>query len=98
MGSANYTQNAFLRRSNDEILSPCDPRTAMLYFESIANHVIDCCNSDVRNLFATTETRRMIEEARRVQRSSRIVDNNGVGTTITSLSLREMARYTLDQV
>lgn len=70
----------------------------MLYFESIANHVIDCCNSDVRNLFATTETRRMIEEARRVQRSSRIVDNNGVGTTITSLSLREMARYNLDQV
>ncbi|EPN3656158.1 restriction endonuclease PLD domain-containing protein [Enterococcus hirae] len=83
IGSANYTQNAFLRRSNDEILSPCDPRTAMLYYESISNHVIDCCNPDVQNLFAITETRRMIEDARRVQRSSRIVDNNGIGTTIT---------------
>ena len=84
IGSASYTQNVFLRRSNGEILSPCDPRTAMLYCESISNCVIDCCNPDVQNLFTITETRHMIEEARRVQRLSRLVDNNnGVGATIT---------------
>lgn len=89
IGSANYTQNAFLRRSNDEILSPCDPRTAMLYYESISNYVIDCCNPDVQNLFAIIETRRMIEEARRPQRSSEVANNNRFGTTFTLSLLAE---------
>lgn len=45
-GSANYTQSAFCLNSIREVMTNCDPETALEYFNSLQDETIICNHSD----------------------------------------------------
>jgi len=49
IGSANYSQGAFVNSNTREILEACDPSEASEYFNSIGPDTIYCNNPDVEN-------------------------------------------------
>lgn len=50
LGSANYTQTAFNERRQKEILTECNNRDALAYFESMVNDSIYCEHPDSENM------------------------------------------------
>ena len=51
-GSANYTQQAFLRSFRREVLAECDPNQAFDFFKSLSSDCIDCRSPEVERLFS----------------------------------------------
>lgn len=49
VGSANYTQQAFLLNSQNEILSECDPLEADKYFQTQLGRSADCLAPEIEN-------------------------------------------------
>ncbi len=49
VGSANYTQQAFVLNSQNEVLSPCDPLEAHDYFLRQQEHSADCLAQNIEN-------------------------------------------------
>jgi hypothetical protein len=49
LGSANYSQGAFIENNTREIMEVCDPIKASEYFNTINNDSIYCNNPDVEN-------------------------------------------------
>lgn len=42
IGSANYTQQAFLLNTQEEVLAPCDPIEAEQYYNNAMTHTVSC--------------------------------------------------------
>ena len=49
IGSANYTQNAFILNKNREICATCDPSKAFNYYESLVDDTFYCDYTDIEN-------------------------------------------------
>ena len=49
IGSANYTQRAFIQHVQNEILCCCDPREADTYYQSIIHSSVSCTEPDIEN-------------------------------------------------
>jgi len=49
IGSANYTQNAFIANKNREICAECDPFKAFDYFKSLIDDTFYCNHNDIEN-------------------------------------------------
>lgn len=58
-GSANFTQNAF-STSMRETVAKIDPRSALNYFETLANESINCADDRIENFIDFYESKRVI--------------------------------------
>jgi len=84
IGSANFTQNAFLRRGNDEILSLCDGNAAMSYYNEIEPKTIFCDHPDVENNFIINTRDSLLSKSReRVNNQEIKVADDYIGARVT---------------
>lgn len=83
VGSANYTQNAFIRKGNEEILSLCDGKTALDYYYGLDARTIYCDHSEVREEFLIYSKEDMLRNSKRKQDELN-KGNSKVATTIGS--------------
>lgn len=85
IGSANYTQNAFIRKGNEEILSLCDGKTALDYYYGLDNRTIYCDHSDVKEEFLIYSREDMLKNSRRkrdVLNKGEFKDETAIGSSV----------------
>jgi len=64
VGSANYTQQAFCLRSQQEAMERCDPQEAFEYFSKLQTRAIYCTHAEAEDLIAVFNDR-YVDQARR---------------------------------
>jgi len=67
IGSANYTQNAFIRRGNEEVLSLCDGTSALNYFKYLDPKTVYCDYSEVEENLLIYTREDLLKQAKRKQ-------------------------------
>ncbi len=87
LGSANYSQQAFIGKSQGEVLVNCDPHTAFDYYSSLINDSIYCNHSDIEDLiiFHSNERSYINQE----------IEESNIGTVATSFSGLEKVTVSL---
>jgi HKD family nuclease len=92
LGSANYSQNAFVRCSTREVLIECDPEEALEYFNALDKDRIFCTHPDVEEIIEMTSVRRGAVK----RLSSQTVGKVELLTTMGSLSTEAVTLSFLD--
>lgn len=81
VGSANYTQNAFVRKGNEEILTLCDGTSALEYYTSLEPRAMYCDYSGVKDNFLIYSKNDMLRNSERRQ-EKQAKENKNVETSV----------------
>ncbi len=63
-GSANYSQQAFIRKSQREVVSECDPSTAYDYYQSLIDNSIYCDHQDAEEVITLYDDNRSVNSTK----------------------------------
>lgn len=86
IGSANYTQNAFIRKGNEEILSLCDGKAALDYYYGLDARTIYCDHSEVKEEFLIYSREDMLRNSKRKRDElikGEYKDETAIGSSVT---------------
>ncbi len=85
LGSANYTQTAFLGTKQREVLTQCDEKNAIHYFDDLIDDSIYCTHPDAEDFLQAIQPKSLVRRKRRLTRAQRRVEKQNLRSSFSNL-------------